>query len=74
MCANSQAKRTTLSFLTQIFPEMDSWLKILKANVEIRIDILEIPCVPIFRRLLWPKFAQKWIKIQSNLGVEISKT
>ena len=42
MCANFQAKRTTLSFLTQICPEMDFWLEILKTNVEISIDIPQI--------------------------------
>ena len=66
MCANFEAKRTTLSFLTQICPEMAFWSEILKTNIEIRIDILEIPCVPIFRQneqvwFFWPKFAQKWI-------------
>ena len=50
MCANFKVKRKILSFLTQICPEMDFWLEILKTNIEIRIDILEIPCVPIFRQ------------------------
>ena len=47
--------------------------KIQKANLEIRIRILRIPYVPIFRQngQLWlfgPKFAQKWI-----LGSEFQK-
>ena len=50
MCANFQAKRTTSSFLAQICPKMDSGLEIQKTNVGIRISILEIPCVPIFRQ------------------------
>ena len=40
--------------------------EIQKTNVGIRISILEIPCVSIFKKneqvwLLWPKYAQKWI-------------
>ena len=49
---------------------MDLGSEIQKANVGIRINIVKMPCVPIFRknRQLWffrPKFAQKWI-----LGLE----
>ena len=45
---------------------MNLGFKIQKANVGIRISILEIPYVPIFRQngQLWifgPKFAQKWV-------------
>ena len=66
MCANFQAEQTTLTFLAPICPKMDFWLEIQKTNVEIRIIILEIPCVPLFRQNrqlwnVWPKFAQKWI-------------
>ena len=66
MCANFQAEETTLTFLAPICPKMDFWLEIQKTNVEIRINILEIPCVPLFRQNrqlwnVWPKFAQKWI-------------
>ena len=66
MCANFQAEQTTLTFLAPICPKMDFWLEIQKTNVEIRINILEIPCVPLFRQNrqlwnVWPKFAQKWI-------------
>ena len=66
MCANFQLKRTTLTFLAQICPKRKLGFEIQKTNVGIRISILEIPCVPIFRQngQLWifgPKFAQKWI-------------
>ena len=53
---------------------MDFELEIRKTNVETRISIFEILCVPILRQngqlwLFWPKFAQKWI-----LGMEFWKT
>ena len=53
---------------------MDLGLEIQKTNVGIRMSILEIPCVPIFRQneqlgLFWPKFVQK-----IDLGLEIQKT
>ena len=59
-----QAKRTTLTFLTQIFQKIGLGLEIQKNNVGIRISILEIRCIPIFRQnrqilLFRPKFAQK---------------
>ena len=84
MCADFPAKKRTLTFLAQIFPEMNFCLKILKTNVRIRISILEIPCVSIFRqnKQLWlfgPKFAQKWIlgsefqKSKSGFGTSTSK-
>ena len=58
-------------------------MEIHKTNVGIRISILEIPCVPIFRQngQLWifgPKFAQKWIlgskfqKPKSGFGISSS--
>ena len=50
MYANFQAKRTILTFLTQICPKMDFWWDIQKAIAGVRISILEIPCVPIFRQ------------------------
>ena len=70
MCANFQAKWTNLTFLAQICPKIcpkiGFWFEIQKTNVEIRISILDIPCVPIFRQngqlyLFWPKFAQNVI-------------
>ena len=66
MCANFQLKLTNLTFLVQICPKRKLGFEIQKSNVGIRIIILEIPCVPIFRQngQLWifePKFAQKWI-------------
>ena len=64
MCANFQLKRTTLTFLAQICPKRKLGFEIQETNVGIRISILEIPCVPIFRQnrqlwTFWPKFAQK---------------
>ena len=50
MCANFQAKQTTLNFLAQICPKMDLGLEIQKTNVVKRISLLEIPCVAIFRQ------------------------
>ena len=84
MCANFQLKRTTLTFLVQICPKRKLGFEIQKTNVGIRISILEIPCVPIFRQngQLWifgPKFAQKWIlgsefqKSKSGFGINTSK-
>ena len=77
MCVNFQAKQTMLTFLTQICPKMDLNFEIEKTNIGIRISILEIPCVPIFRqkRQLWhfrPKFAQKWVS-KSGFGISNSK-
>ena len=83
MCANFQLKRTTLTFLAQICPKRKLGFEIQKTNVGIRISILEIPCVPIFRQngQLWifgPKFAQKWIlgsefqKSKSGFGINTS--
>ena len=43
MCANFKAKQTTLTFLAQICPKRNLELKIQKANIGIKISILEIP-------------------------------
>ena len=70
-------------FSAQICPKTDLGLEIQKVNVRIRISILKIPCVPIFRLneqlwLFWPKFAQKSIlelefqKYKSGSGISIS--
>ena len=69
MCVNFQLKQTTLTFLAQICPKRKLGFEIQKTNIGIRISILEIPCVPIFRqnRQLWifgPKFA-------SGFGIRI---
>ena len=69
-----------MTFLAQICPKRKLGFEIQKTNVGIRISILEIPCVPIFRQngQLWifgPKFAQKWIlrsefqKSNSGFGI-----
>ena len=50
MCTNFQAKQTTLTFLAQICPKMDLGLEIQKTNVGIRISIIKLPCVPVFRK------------------------
>ena len=72
-----QAKQTTLTFLVQICPKMDLGLEIQKTNIRIRLIILEILCVSIFRQngqlsLFWPNFAQKSILGQNfkNLNVD----
>ena len=46
--------------------KIDLGFEIWKTNAGIKISIVEIHCVPIFRqnrqlRIFWPKFAQKWI-------------
>ena len=76
MCPNFQLKRTTLTFLAQIFPKRRLGFEIQKTNIGIRISILEIPCVPIFR-IFGPKFAHKWIlaskfqKSKCEFGISI---
>ena len=57
MCANFQAKHTTLTFSSQICQKnkkkqkkIDLGLETHKTNVGIRISIVEKPCVPIFRQ------------------------
>ena len=66
LCANFQAKQTALTFSVQICPKMGLGLAVQKTIVGIRINILNIPCVPIFSQneQLWifrPKFVQKRI-------------
>ena len=50
MCDNFKEKQTTLTFSDPGLPKSYLELKIRKTNVVIRINILEIPCVPIFRQ------------------------
>ena len=73
LCANFQAKRTTLNFSNQICPEMELGLEIQKANVWMKMNILEILCMPIFRQKghFLPFLAQIFPKI--GFGVRISK-
>ena len=47
MCTNFQAKRTTLTFLTQICTKTNFGVGISKIYVWIRNQHLQIPCVPI---------------------------
>ena len=63
-CANFQEKWTNLTFLAQICPKRNLKLEIHKTNVGIRISIVKMSCVLIFRKngqiqLFQPKFAQK---------------
>ena len=44
------SKMDKFDFLAQICPKMDFWFEIKKTNVEIRISMLEIPCMPTFRQ------------------------
>ena len=83
MCQFSVKKLTALSFSAQIFPKIDLGLGIEKTNVAIRINILEIPCVPIFRQngklTFLAQTAQKWIlrsefqNSKSGFGISTSK-
>ena len=69
-----------MTFLVQICPKRKLRFEIQKTNVGIRISILEISCVPIFRQnrqllVFGPKFAQKRIlgskKSKSGFGINI---
>ena len=65
-CSNFQAKQTALTFSVHICPKMDLGSQIQKTDVELRISILDIPCVSTFSQngqllIFRPKFAQKWI-------------
>ena len=81
-CVDFQLKRTALTFLVQINPKGKLGFEIERTNIGIRINIFEIPCVPIFRqngqlRIFGPKFTQKWIlgskfqKSKSEFGISI---
>ena len=50
LCASFQPNWTTLTFLVQIVPKMNLGLEIQKNNVGIRISIIKMPYVPIFRK------------------------
>ena len=67
-CAIFQAKQTALTFSVQFCPKMDLGLAIQKTVVRIRISILDIPSVPIFRqneglRIFWPKLSKKGFRV-----------
>ena len=58
-----QLKWTTLTFLAQICPKRKLGFEIQETNVGMRISILEIQCVPIFRQngqllIFQPKFGE----------------
>ena len=72
MCANFQAKWTTLTFLAQICPKMYLGLETQKTNIGIRIRILEILCVQFSGKTdNFDSSAQ--ICPQMDLGLEIQK-
>ena len=84
LCTNFQPNWTTLTFLAQIWPKMDLGSIIQKTNVGIRISIVKMSRLPIFRKngQLWlfrPKFSQKWVlelefqKSKSRFGICTSK-
>ena len=84
MCANFQTKRTTFTFLAQICPKWFLGSEFQKLNVGLRISILEISCVPVFRQngqfwLFWPKLTQKRLfgsefqKSKFGFGISTSK-
>ena len=50
ICANFQAKQTTLTFLARIRPKRNFKTGNSETNVGIRISIPEIPWVPMFRQ------------------------
>ena len=49
MYVTFQTKQTTLTFLAQTCPNISLGFEIQKTNVRIRISILQIPGVPVFR-------------------------
>ena len=65
-----------------VFTKKSIILSLFEIDTEnLRISILEIPCVPIFRengqlKLFWPKFAPKWVffdwKLSKNVEIKIS--
>ena len=73
-----------MTFLAHIWPEMDLVLQIQKTNIGIRISILQIPCVPIFRQngrleFFGPNLPKYWIlgsefpKFKSRFGISTTK-
>ena len=73
VCVKFQAKQAALTFPAQICPKVDLGLTIQKTFVGIKINILDMPYVPIFSQneQLWsfrPKFVQNMI-----LGWELRK-
>ena len=74
MCTDFQAKQTTLTFFDPNLSKNEFKVRNCKNYCWNKINILEIPFVPIFWQnkqllLLGPKFAQKW-----NLGLEFQKS
>ena len=61
-----------MTFLAQISPKMDLGSEILKANVGIRISIVKMPCIPIFRKNTTLIFSTQ-IRPKMNFVFGISK-
>ena len=68
MCSNFQAKQTAFTFSVQICTKMDLGLEIQKTNVEIRISIPDILCMPISPLIFLAQICPKM-----DLGLEIEK-
>ena len=79
MCNNYQLKQTTLIFFAQICPKRKLGFEIQKTNVGIRISILEISCVLIFRQngqllSFWAQICPKirfWGRNFTNLSLDL---
>ena len=75
MGANFQAKGTTLTFWPKICQNMNFGLEIQKTNAGIRICILAIPHVPIFRQNEQTTLTfSSQISPKMDVGLEIQKT
>ena len=75
MGANFQAKETTLTFWPKICPNMNVGLEIQKTNAGIRICILAIPHVPIFKQNEQTTLTfSPQISPKMDVGLEIQKT
>ena len=71
MCTNFQVKQTTLTFLAQICPKIDLWSEIQKTTVRININVVKMPCMPIFRKkdnfdFFGPNLSKKEIRIWNS--------
>ena len=74
VCANFLAKQTALTFSAQICPKMDLGLVSQKNIVEIRICILNIPCVPIFSQNEQLRIFLIQICPKKDLGLETEES
>ena len=81
LCVSASRQTIQFNFFDEKFVQkMDLGFEFRKTNVEIRIDILEILCVPVFSPngqfwLFWPKFAQNEFRFgiqKTRVGIRIS--